>query len=94
MKGYEGSCQCGTVKFAISGPFDAQVNCHCTQCQRAHGAPFVSWGCAKNANFTLQQGEDSLRWFDSSAEAQRGFCKLCGSTMFFRSARAGRAKQM
>ena len=38
--------------------------------------------CAdKDLMFTRQDG---LKWFRSSAEAQRGFCKECGSVLFWK----------
>ncbi|CAO1614370.1 unnamed protein product [Jaminaea pallidilutea] len=37
---YKASCWCGRIKFEYHGdPIDAK-HCHCTQCQRLHGAPF------------------------------------------------------
>ena len=35
-------------------------------------------------------GEDSLSWFRSSADSQRGFCRKCGSMLFFVTDGAGR----
>jgi len=34
---------------------------------------------------SITSGEDSLQWYESSPGAQRGFCRQCGSSMFFRS---------
>jgi hypothetical protein len=34
-----------------------------------------------NLSFTAS---DHLRWYQSSAEAQRGFCDRCGSNLFWR----------
>jgi hypothetical protein len=28
-------------------------------------------------------GESALRWYRSSADVQRGFCQLCGSSLFW-----------
>jgi hypothetical protein len=35
--------------------------------------------------FQVTTGEHSLRWYASSAPAQRGYCGNCGSSLFFRS---------
>jgi len=35
----------------------------------------------------MTEGSDQLTWHDSSPGAQRGFCRKCGSSMFFRSER-------
>lgn len=87
MQSYGGSCLCGAVVFSVGPKIGPTVHCHCTQCQRAHGAAFVTWVCQKDKNFSLDAGEDVLRWYQSSPQAQRGFCGHCGSSMFFRSQR-------
>jgi len=56
-------------------------------CQRAHGAGYVTWVGVANEHFSLDLGEDKLVWYASSPDAERGFCSLCGSTLFFRSRR-------
>ena len=35
-----GSCQCGGVKFEITGPLTGVAHCHCSQCRKAHSAAF------------------------------------------------------
>jgi hypothetical protein len=46
----------------------------------------VTWVGVDERRFRL--GDDStLRWFASSADAKRGFCERCGSTVFFTSTR-------
>jgi len=40
VKKHEAACWCGNLKFEFAGdPWDAKF-CHCTDCQRLHGAPF------------------------------------------------------
>lgn len=56
-------------------------------CQRAHGAAFVTWVGVPLEHFSLTQGETSVRWYASSDDSRRGFCDLCGSSLFFRSER-------
>jgi hypothetical protein len=29
-------------------------------------------------------GEDSVAWYQSSAKVERGFCRVCGSTLFWK----------
>ncbi len=39
---YQASCFCGAVRYEVSAnPVDAKI-CHCTTCQRLHGAP-MQW---------------------------------------------------
>jgi hypothetical protein len=54
-------------------------------CQKAHGAGYVTWVGVSNESFSVTAGGQELVWFDSSPGAQRGFCRRCGSSVFFRS---------
>ena len=81
-----GACLCGSVRFHYRPPSLWCAHCHCTMCQRAHGAAVVTWVGVPEAQFQLDAGE-TLRWHRSSPEAERGFCSECGSTVFFRSSR-------
>lgn len=37
-----GQCLCGVIKFTARFPSKWVAHCHCTRCQRAHGAAFVT----------------------------------------------------
>jgi hypothetical protein len=80
----KGRCLCGSVRFRIRFPTLWSAHCHCTLCQRAHGAGFVTWVGVSDERFEVLAG-DTLRWYGSTAEAERGFCTRCGSTVLFRS---------
>ncbi len=83
----EGACLCGALRFALGLPVKWCAHCHCTMCRRAHGAPIVTWVGVEEARFEVRAGAGHLRWFESSPGAERGFCGVCGSTVFFRSRR-------
>jgi hypothetical protein len=59
------------------------INCHCRDCQRSSGGPFVSAVIVPMEALKLLQG--SPRYYASSSEAggsiQRGFCTECGSPL-------------
>ena len=61
--------------------------CHCEMCRRWGGGPFMEIGCDTDTVFT---GDENIRVFDSSAWAERGFCKKCGSHLFYRIKDTGR----
>jgi hypothetical protein len=82
-----GACLCGEVRFEAGLPSLWCAHCHCTQCQRFHGAPVVTWAGFNAEGFRITAGESKLRWYASSPPAQRGFCGECGSSLFFRSSR-------
>lgn len=82
---YEGRCFCGAVKFTVRAPTLWCAHCHCSMCQRIHGAGVVTWvGCEQDA---VAVDAEHLRWYSSSAGAQRGACNCCGTHLFFRSGR-------
>ena len=77
-----GGCSCGAVRYSITaGKLNSGI-CHCTDCQRSSGAPFVVWVGVEPARFTLLQG--TITEFASSEWARRGFCAACGSTLTYR----------
>lgn len=77
----EGGCQCGAVRYAISGAPLLTALCHCTMCRRANAAPAVAWAMykAEQVEFTKRKPAE----FASSPEARRGFCAACGTPICF-----------
>ena len=82
-----GSCFCGAIGFIANLPSKWCAHCHCSMCRKTHGAGYVTWVGFEADQVDITHGEDQLKWLDSSAGAQRGFCKNCGSSLFFRSER-------
>jgi hypothetical protein len=78
-----GQCLCGGVRFEVRPPTKWCAHCHCTMCQRAQGAAFVTWVGTDQDQVAIRG--DTLAWYASSAGAERGFCSHCGSPLFFRS---------
>ncbi len=86
MATYSGSCLCTAVRFEYEGPSLWCAHCHCSLCQRAHGAPVVTWVGVEEERFNLIS-QQNLSWYASSTDSERGFCNRCGSTLLFRSRR-------
>lgn len=76
-----GGCMCGGVRYQISGPIKQAVACHCRECRRMTGH-FLASTNAWHEHFTLTEGRD-LGWYRSGKTSRRGFCKTCGSSLFF-----------
>jgi hypothetical protein len=58
--------------------------CHCEECRRWHG--HISAFTAARREDLAVRDERALRWVDtpsSDAEARRGFCGECGSSLFW-----------
>jgi len=83
----QGSCLCGAITFAVSLPSRWVAHCHCGMCQKSAGAAFVTWVGVSDDDCHIHDPQSQLQWYRSSPEAQRGFCKTCGSTLLFKSSR-------
>ena len=57
--------------------------CHCTQCRRSTGHVMAATA-ARHADFRVL-ADGGLEWFSASPRARRGFCRRCGSTLFWQS---------
>ncbi len=77
-----GQCLCGAVSFEIGGQVSPPTLCHCGMCRRINGAP-GAFTSAPAASYRIR-GEENLNWYRSSADAERGFCRICGSKLFWR----------
>jgi len=78
----EGRCECGKVAFRVDEVRETVTACHCGQCRRTSGHLWAST-YAPYEKFHLTEDE-GLEWFASSDFAKRGFCKFCGSSLFYR----------
>jgi hypothetical protein len=76
-----GGCLCGAVRYEVHGKLREVVNCHCGQCRKFHGH-FAAYSNAAVRDLALS-GRANLKWFRSSSFARRGFCKRCGSSLFW-----------
>ena len=76
-----GSCLCGTVSFVASNATHKVGACHCGMCRKWGGGPFMEIDCGTDISFS---GEENISVYNSSDWAERGFCKKCGSHLFYR----------
>jgi len=86
---HEGGCLCGAVRFAVLGPLRALWLCHCGQCRKWTGNS-VAATAVRPTRFVLEDGEAALAWYAASPHARRGFCRRCGSSLFWRPAEGDR----
>ncbi|MET3896685.1 hypothetical protein ABIB57_000609 [Devosia sp. UYZn731] len=78
---HKGSCLCGAIRFEVEGELSPPTACHCTKC-RKHTGHFEAGTDVPRSAVTMT-GEDKLTWFQSSEIVRRGFCSVCGSSLFF-----------
>lgn len=74
---FTGGCLCGQVRFAGLWGSDPLRACHCGQCRRWSGHV---WAAALADQLDIT---GTVSWFRSSAQAERGFCPDCGSSLFW-----------
>ena len=75
-----GACLCGAVSVTLAEPKPVVEICHCTMCRQWGGGPFMGVsGCSHTIN-----GHDFVTVYQSSSWAERAFCSICGSNLYFR----------
>lgn len=79
----KGKCLCGAVSFEVEGELEhAPEACHCSQCRRTAGHFLAAVNVRRTA--LKLAGEDNVSWYQSSEKVERGFCCVCGSTLFWK----------
>jgi hypothetical protein len=76
-----GRCNCGAVRFVATGPFRPAKACHCRTCRRQSGHFIAATQIDRNG--LALTGADAVAWYSSTARARRGFCRLCGTHLFW-----------
>ena len=77
-----GGCLCGGVRYRVHGALRPVCYCHCDMCRRTSGH-FVAATAAAAADLELV-ADGGLAWYRSSGHAERGFCSICGASVFWR----------
>lgn len=77
-----GSCLCTAVRYRVNGPLRPVVMCHCIQCRKQTGHVMAATAVSRD-DLDIEDTE-ALGWYRSSDSAERGFCRVCGSTLFWR----------
>lgn len=77
----DGSCLCGTVRFAYDDELDLMTHCHCRRCRQAHAAPFATYAMGSRKHFRWRNGENAIVARESSPGFVRSFCRHCGSIL-------------
>ncbi|MBY0423352.1 MAG: GFA family protein [Parvularculaceae bacterium] len=75
-----GQCLCGAVTFTATFAGGDVGVCHCGMCRRWAAGPFFG----VTADRLDMVKDAALGVFVSSDWAERGFCKACGSPLFWR----------
>ncbi|MCA1493546.1 GFA family protein [Sinorhizobium alkalisoli] len=79
---HEGGCLCGAVRFKTRGKLRELIFCHCSQCRKQTGLYYAATNVL-DSDMEIE-GSDEITWYRSSGEARRGFCRHCGSALFWK----------
>ena len=77
-KAANSSCLCGNVKISAKQIDPSFTVCHCDTCRTWGSGPFFAVRCGKDVEI---EGDISI--YNSSEWANRGFCKNCGTHLFY-----------
>jgi hypothetical protein len=81
-----GKCLCGATHFTAYTMSKNIGACHCDMCRKWGGGPLLVTDCGTAVTF---EDENSITVFNSSDWAERGFCKHCGTHLFYRLKESG-----
>ena len=76
-----GACLCGAVRIVAKAKSNSIGACHCTMCLKWGSGPLFAAECESDVQF---EGADNISIFNSSDWAERGFCRECGTHLFYR----------
>jgi hypothetical protein len=81
---FEGRCQCGQVRYRVTGQTVALFICHCTECQRQSASAFGMALWLRNYSKNVLEGK--LRtWVRTTPTGRQlvcEFCSRCGTRVF------------
>ena len=82
---YRASCHCGATRYEVcADPVDAKF-CHCTVCQKLHGAPMQWAAIFQKHHVRFMDGIEHLRFYNSELDKPERIlpckvsCALCGT---------------
>ncbi|MCR8724974.1 GFA family protein [Frigidibacter sp. ROC022] len=81
------SCLCGGVRFRLPQPDGPVTACHCRQCRKTSGHYSASFDLPEAA--LIWDSRETLAEYATPGGATRGFCRRCGSSLWFRAADGG-----
>lgn len=77
-----GTCLCGAVTIDIANAPDTTGACHCGMCRKWSGGIYL--GMHVKAGDTTIIGTGNITAYTSSDWAERCFCAICGTNLFYR----------
>ena len=83
MQNFTGSCLCRAVTYKSETAPLRTFNCHCEDCRKCSGAPFLTNIFVKEATLDIQGNLKSyIHQSKSGNRITKKFCEQCGCQMF------------
>jgi hypothetical protein len=79
-----GGCHCGEVRYVLTGEAKTHALCHCSDCRKSAGAPYVAWAMFNEDQVTITKGQ--TKTYASSLHVRREFCAACGTGLLYKNA--------
>lgn len=80
----DGKCLCGGISVKLVSQACEIVLCHCSQCRKSSGAPFLSVFPVPESAVELFDPQQLLASFRATEKKERTFCRRCGSPIYSR----------
>ena len=77
-----GGCLCGAVTITVRGKLGPVSYCHCSQCRRQTGLYYATTDAALSE--VEISGREKIGAYRASPDAERAFCRDCGSALYWR----------
>src|SRR4029450_3614177 len=74
-----GGCVCGGTRYVLKSRPSSPSDCHCIDCRRSAGGPYVSWGAVPREDLVVTKGEPRKI---AHANRIRSFAACCGTHLF------------
>lgn len=89
MTTHSGGCQCGAVRYELSGGQVVSYACHCLECQKQSASAFAISVPVKADDLSVTGPLAAYeRGTDSGSRTNCWFCSTCGTRIYHQSARS------
>ena len=78
-----GGFVCGGARYVLKSRPSSPGDCHCIDCRRSAGAPYVTWGAVPREDLVVTKGEPRKI---AHANRIRSFAACCGTHLFIEDA--------
>lgn len=77
-----GACSCGAIRYNITGPVRAVVNCHCDSCRKRNGSAYSTYCVIAQGDIAIEHGDRDVATYENAQGARKHFCGTCGTPLY------------